>query len=152
VDKSNLQQVEVNVPAGAINGEIIYEDEKLVVMLGKPEGHPSIQIRSTRNVSNYESVWMDGPSGGNLEIYNANTGSFGMTLKLESSDSSAWAFCTVVAPNGNHVVGAEGINLSPNYNNGKGWYTTIRPGMQGTYKIEYAAYGTAGMRLMCWIY
>jgi len=50
VDKSNLQQVEVNVPAGAINGEIIYEDEKLVVMLGKPEGHPSIQISSTRNV------------------------------------------------------------------------------------------------------
>lgn len=144
-----------DMPAGAINGNVVYENGNIVVIIGKPtmavDSDGANTARDFGKELNYESVWLDGTAAGSLKIYNPNAGKFGITLKMESSDSEAFAFCTVIKPNGQSQVGADSINLTPAMNDGEGWYKNFSNGIVGTYSIEYLAHANAGMRIMCFV-
>lgn len=145
----------VSVACAESNDNVIYENESIVVMLGNPNSPDedvSAVARAAANETSYESVWLNGSAGGSFPIYTSNTGTFGITIKVESSSDDSWTYCTVVAPNGNPCSGCNGLYIDRNTNGGDGWYGHVYNASGGTYQINYQAYTTVGMRIMCWIY
>lgn len=145
----------VSVANAQETSKVIYENENFVVMLGNPND-PDAALSSTAlalaNQTSYESVWLNDSAQGSFPIYTDNTGTFGITVKVESSSSDSWAYCTVADPDNNPCKGFNGFYVDPNTNNGDGWYGHVYNATGGTYKISYQAYTTVGMRIMCWIY
>lgn len=100
--------------------------------------------------TDYESVWLDNSASGSFTIYNHNSGTVGITLKVESSSISSSAYIKVKKPNGSYYL--NGVTINPTTNNGDGGVYQLLFAPTGTYTIEYDAYTTVGMRIMCWMY
>lgn len=133
--------------------QVIYEDSNIVVMLGNPDyaTNDSANEMSTR-ASSYNYVWLDYAKGGYFEVYTSNSGTFGITLKVESSSDASFAHVSVISPNGEAVKGVGTVFLTPSSYGGQGFRGTIVSGSSGTYKINYNAFTDVGMRIMCWLY
>lgn len=138
-------------------GQCIYEDSNIVVMLGNPENpsaplSDSAEAFAARTVD-YNYVWLDGGyASGEFYVATSNSSPMGITLKIQSEDPNAFAFCTVLGPNGEPLKGHNNVWLTPGMNNDDGYVGTIYNSPSGTYTIDYIAQGQAGMRIMCWIY
>lgn len=100
--------------------------------------------------TDYESVWLDNSAQGSFDIYNHNSGTVGVTLKVESSSNTSTANIKVKKPDGSYFL--NGVAIYPYTNGGNGGVYTIYFAQTGTYTIEYNAYTTVGMRIMCWMY
>lgn len=98
----------------------------------------------------YESVWLDYSASGSFPIYNHNSGTVGMTLKVESSSNLSTANIKVKKPDGSYYL--NGVAIDPTTNGGQGGLYTIYFAPTGTYTIEYNAFTNVGMRIMCWMY
>ena len=145
----------VSVACAEGNDNVIYEADSIVVMLDNPNSPDEAVSATAKTVANemsYESVWLNGPSGGSFPIHTNNTGTFGITIKVESSSSDSWTYCTVIDPSGNPCKGCNGLYIDRDTNGGDGWYGHVYNASSGTYQISYQAYTTVGMRIMCWIY
>lgn len=142
------------MPFGVHNGSVSYQNDEILIMnliMALNNGDRNIDPDLEKKV-NYESVWLDKTGAGSLKIYNPNEGKFNIILKMESSDSEAVTFCSIVKPNGqNQEVGAP-LKLTPHMNEDKGWYKDFSDGMVGTYSIEYLAHANEGIRILCWVY
>ena len=100
--------------------------------------------------TDYESVWLDYSASGSFDIYNHNSGTVGVTLKVESASTSSTANIKVKKPDGSYFLNS--VQINPTTNGGQGGLYTIYFAQTGTYTIEYTAYTTVGMRIMCWMY
>ncbi len=98
----------------------------------------------------YESVWLNSSASGSFPIYNHNGGTVGITLKVESASDASVANINVKKPDGSYYL--NGVAVNPNTNNGNGAVFQLLFAQTGTYTIEYTAYTTVGMRIMCWMY
>ena len=110
---------------------------------------PSITVKGTRSVD-YGYDWIDGSDSGSFTVNTSNSGTIGITLKIESNDSSAFAYCSIKKPNGSYY--AQNIYVDQNSGGGDGVVMTAYFQQSGTYTIEYMAYSSTGTRIMCWIY
>jgi len=126
---------------------LVYEDKGIIVRLGNPND-PNAPISPL--ATSYAYVWLDASANGSFPIYTSNSGTIGITLKVESSSNSSWAYCSVYKPNGSAFW--NNVYVDPTTNNGNGYQGTMLFASSGTYTIVYAAYTTVGMRLMCWLY
>lgn len=121
---------------------IVYQDED-VIIVESATGEAS--TASTRS-NCYNGQWVGSSSTGSFGVYSDNSGTVGITVSTETSQSDAWAYITVVKPNGtpfkNDIafIGSQ----SKQY--------TMYFASTGTYTIKYNVYTTAGMRINCWIY
>ena len=135
----------------------IYEDENVVVLLGNPDdpnaelSETAAALSSARALS-YESNWENGSASGNLYINTSNSGSFGVTVKIQSSDSNAFAYCSLYNPNGSVCKGLSSFYVNQNTNSGDGFLGTIVNGPSGRYKLSYMLSSSAGTRVMIWLY
>lgn len=95
----------------------------------------------------YESRWFDTDANGNFSIYCGNSGSVGVTIKLESTDSDAFCMVQLFKSNGQKVM-PSAVTLSPSRPE---YYThfNLQP---GTYYVQCLGYSNTGMRIMCWMY
>ena len=62
----------VSVACAEGNDNVIYEDDSIVVMLGNPNSPDEAVSATAKTVANemsYESVWLNGPSGGSFPIH-----------------------------------------------------------------------------------
>ena len=100
--------------------------------------------------TDYESVWLNYSAQGSFDIYNHNSGTVGVTLKVESSSNASTASIKVKKPDGSYFLNS--VSIDPTTNNGNGGVYTMYFAATGTYTIEYTAFTTAGMRIMCWMY
>lgn len=143
--------------AAEIEPTTIYEDENVVVLLGNPIdpdaelSETAVSLASARSLS-YESNWENGSTSGNLYINTNNTGNFGVTVKIESSDSNAFAYCSLYTPSGSVCKGLSSFYVDQNTNNGEGFLGTIVNGTSGRYKLSYMLSSSAGTRVMIWMY
>ena len=135
----------ITIPA---NETIIYQDEDVTVT--RIEGNPSQNNPVTYNEMTYESVWLNSSASGSFDIYTPNSGTIGITVKVESSSDSSWAWIGIQKPNGTYFVNNKYVDR--NTNNGEGGLYRIYSASSGTYKIHYMASTTVGMRIMCWFY
>lgn len=102
------------------------------------------------NETTYESVWLDSSSSGSFPIYTPNSGTIGVTLKVESSSDDSFAYISVKKPDGTYFKNR--VTINRNTNNGEGGVYRMYLAPSGTYTIEYQGYTTVGMRIMCWMY
>lgn len=128
----------------AENETIVYQDDEMTIV-ETPVDTLDVSPRTT----DYNSVWLDSSSTGSFRVYTSNTGTVGITLKVESSSDSSCAYISVQKPNGSYFKNK--VLLTPATNGGEAQYT-IYFASSGSYTIEYSAYTTVGMRIMCWMY
>ena len=134
-------------------GDIVYEDEYIVVLFGNPDSPDtpiSAEAVAMTRGSDYASIWVSSSSSGNFSINNTHSGTVGITLKVESTSNSSWAYLSVQKPDGSYFK--NNIYVDPTTGGGAGWQGTMLFASTGTYKIHYTAYTSVGMRIMCWMY
>lgn len=125
---------------------VVYQDDEMtVVRTPAGAGDDGISPLST----DYNSVWLDSSGSGEFKVYTSNTGTVGITLKVESSSNSSSAVISVKKPNGSYYK--NNVFLTPGEDGGEAKYT-IFFAKSGSYTIEYTAYTKVGMRIMCWMY
>lgn len=118
------------------NTKVVYEDaEKALVEY-------TVEPRS----NNYGSTWVSSSKSSSFTVYTTYSGSLGFTLKTETSDASSWAYLSVKRPNNSYYW--NNIYVGANAQVVK----TVNNASSGTYTINYSAYTSSGMRIMCWIY
>lgn len=109
----------------------------------------TISLASTRS-TDYGNAWISSASAGSFTVTTSKSGTLYMTLKVESSSNSSWAYVSVKKPNGSYY--ANNIYVDPTSEGGEGVHLKMTFASAGTYTIVYNAYTSVGMRLMCWIY
>jgi hypothetical protein len=135
-------------------GDIAYEDENIVVLLGNPNDPDAPISKTAASITrhtDYESVWLNGNAQGSFPIYCTHSGTVGITIAVESSSNSSWANVSIQKPNKSYYY-PTGIAINRNTNGGDGWYAKMRFASTGTYTIHYTAVTPVGMRIMCWMY
>lgn len=137
---------EVNTSVAVLNDseKIVYQDEYITITQGN-----SSDVASTRAMA-YESTWLNSSTAGSFPIYTANSGTIGVTFKVESSSDDSWASISLQKPDGSYYDGI--FYVDRNSNNGDGIYFHIYFAKSGTYTVHYSAYTSVGMRIMCWMY
>lgn len=131
--------------ASDTNGKIVYQDEDVIIVQVN-----SSDTASARNTTTYESTWLNSSGSGSFPIYTANSGTIGVTFKVESSSDDSWASISLQKPNGSYYDGI--FTVDRNSNNGDGIYFHMYFAKSGTYTVHYSAYTSVGMRIMCWMY
>lgn len=145
-EKETIQNTnEITIPA---NETIVYQDEDVTVTRIEDESSQNRPV--TYNEMTYESVWLDSSAQGSFDIYTPNSGTIGITVKVESSSDNSWAWISIQKPDGSYFVNSKYVDR--NTNNGEGGLYRIYSASSGTYKIHYIASTTVGMRIMCWFY
>lgn len=135
------------------NGVVVYEDDRIVVYDTRTNADARAMI--------YGYAWFDGKGAlqeDEIRMQINSTGSYGITFGIESSSSSAYAYCMIQDPQ-HHEVPFEdsSIPLSIIGNVNGRWvpeakhrfyaYTT------GTWIIDVdPVFAPEGTRVMCWIY
>lgn len=123
---------------------VVYQDDEMTIV-ETPVTTSSVTPRST----DYNSVWLDSSSTGSFRVYTSNTGTVGITLKVESSSNNSSAVLSVQKPNGSYFK--NDVFLTPGQSGGEVQYTILFAS-SGSYTIHYSAYTEVGMRIMCWMY
>lgn len=144
-DTSAVTSKELNLAEGEV---IVYQDDE-VTITSIPASLVDEETLSARATS-YESVWLDKSASGNFKIKTTNSGNIGITLKVESSSDSSFAYISMRNPAGTTFTG-DGYYVDRKTNNGDGEYFNYY-GKSGTYTVDYIASTTVGMRIMCWMY
>lgn len=135
-----------------LEGEtIVYQDEDVTIVqcANDEESSDENVVTSTRS-TDYGSVWLNSSSSGSFSVYTSNSGTIGITLKVESSSNSSWAYMSVQKPNGSYFK--NNVYVDPTTGGGEGARYKMYFASSGTYTIHYVAYTSVGMRLMCWLY
>lgn len=139
IDNSNKQSVILQ------DGEcIVYQDDDIIIV--RSNENADMTTRS----SHYNSVWVDSNSSGSFPIATLESGTVGITLKVESSSNDSWAYISVQKPNGSYF--RNDIFVTPTTGDGEGAIYKMYNASSGTYTIHYSAYTSVGMRIMCWLY
>ena len=128
---------------------IIYQDEDLTIVKSKASENNNDGI-AIANTVDYASTWLNSSDAGSFNITTSNSGTVGVTLKVESSSNNSFAYISVIKPNGDAFK--NNIYVDPTSGNGEGEVLKMYFASSGTYKINYIAYTTVGMRIMCWMY
>lgn len=135
--EGEIQKTEKQIFVTDENAKVVYEDsEKALVEY-------SVQPRE----NNYGNVWLNASNASSFPVYTTYSGTLGFTFKIEANDNSSWAYVSVQKPDKNYFWN----NVYVGGNAGE-VLKTAYGASSGTYNIHYAAYTSAGMRLMCWIY
>ncbi len=114
-----------------------------------PSNDKLVTVESSSRTTYYESTWLNNSSSGRFPIYCGNSGSVGVTFKVESSSTSSWAMIQLLDANGNAKT--QLVYVDPTTNGGDGYYTHINI-PAGTYYVTFNASTNVGMRIMCWMY
>lgn len=125
---------------------IVYQDETITIVQADAPATAVVPYNNTT----YESKWLDHSATGSFPIYTSNSGTIGITLKVESSSDSSVASIIVQKPDGTDAT--RWITVNRNTNSGNGYYFHIYGAPSGTYTIKYNASTSVGMRIMCWMY
>lgn len=124
---------------------VVYQDDEMTVVR-TPAGADDDGISPLS--TDYNSRWLDSSGTGSFSVYTSNTGTVGITLKVESSSSDSVAYISVKKPDGsyfkNKVFLQANVDPEAKY--------TIFFAKSGSYTIEYTAWTEVGMRIMCWMY
>lgn len=127
------------------NEKIAYQDDDVIIIQSNGTGDVSLA-----NTMTYESVWLNSSSAGSFPIYTSNSGTIGVTFKVESSSNDSWASISLEKPDGKYYDGI--FTVDPTSNNGDGIYFHMYFAKSGTYRVHYSGYTSVGMRIMCWMY
>lgn len=129
------------LPDGAT---IVYQDDEITVIESDVPfgGEGGI---APLNELTYESTWINGSTGGRFPIYTPNTNTW-VTLAIESSSNDSCAYIQILNSNMNLVYGDVYVD---NAHNNKYFQISGNP---GTYYVNYMAYTSVGMRIMCWMH
>lgn len=130
-----------------VNESIIYQDEDVVITCVNETEQKSLM---SAKATTYESVWLNSSDSGSFVVNTQNSGTIGVTLKVESSSNSSFAYLSIQKPNGSYFK--ENVYVSPTTNNGNGGVYKMYFASSGNYTIHYVAYTDVGMRIMCWLY
>lgn len=125
---------------------VVYQDDEMTVVR-TPAGADDDGISPLS--TDYNSKWIDSSGTGSFSVYTSNTGTVGITLKVESSSNSSCAYLSIKKPDGSYYKNS--VYLEPGLDGGEAKYT-IFFAKSGSYTIEYTAYTKVGMRIMCWMY
>lgn len=128
------------------NETIVYQDDDMTIVETPVDANA---LGVSPLATSYNSKWLDTSGSGSFSVYTSNTGTIGITLKVESSSNSSCALISVKKPNGSYYK--NDIYLEPGTNGGEGQYK-IYFASSGSYTIEYVAWTEVGMRIMCWMY
>lgn len=131
-------------------GEVIVYQDDSVTVTSLPASAVDESVLNAR-ATTYESVWLDKSASGNFKINTSNSGTIGITLKVESSSDDSFAYITMRNPAGKTFTG-DGYYVKPSTNGGDGEYFKYYGASAGTYTVDYVASTQVGMRIMCWIY
>lgn len=130
------------------NETIVYQDDEMTIV-ETPVGTDVNAFGVSPLATSYNSRWLDTSANGSFTVYTSNTGTIGITLKVESPSDSSTALISIKKPNGSYYK--NNIFLTPGENGGEGQYK-IYFAQSGSYTYEYSAWTNAGMRIMCWMY
>lgn len=126
---------------------VVYQDDEMTVVR-TPVGADDDGISPLS--TDYNSVWLDSSGSGEFKVYTSNTGTVGITLKVESSSNESFAYISIKKPDGSYFKNK--LLIDPTSGNGNGKEYTIFFAKSGSYTIEYTAWTEVGMRIMCWMY
>ena len=130
------------------NETIVYQDDEMTIV-ETPIDTDASALGVSPLSTDYNSVWLDSSSNGSFKVYTSNTGTIGITLKVESPAAGSSAIISVKKPNGSYFK--NNVFLTPDEDGGEKQYK-IYFAQSGSYTYEYSAYTTVGMRIMCWMY
>ncbi len=129
------------------NETIVYQDDDVTVV----KVDESVQTeQASAKATTYESVWLDSSDSGSFSVNTPNSGTIGITLKVESQSNDSWAYISVQKPNGDYFK--NNVYIDPTTNNGEGGVYKMYFASSGDYTIHYIGYTSVGMRIMCWLY
>lgn len=127
------------------NETIVYQDDEMTIVETPVDANA---FGVSPLATSYNSKWLDTSANGSFSVYTSNTGTIGITLKVESSSSDSWAYISVKKPNGsyfkNKVFLQAIVDPEAQYK--------IYFASSGSYTIEYTGWTEVGMRIMCWMY
>lgn len=129
---------------------ILFSLSMISTVFAKEVNSKDASVAVATNSTTYESVWLDSSRSGSFTIYTPNSGTIGVTLKVESSSDDSFAYISVKKPDGTYFKNK--VTINRNTNNGQGGVYKMYLASSGTYTIEYQGYTTVGMRIMCWMY
>lgn len=127
---------------------IVYQDEDIAIVRVTEEN--TLKNSFNTYATTYGASWINSSSSGSFNVTTNNSGTIGITLKVESSSNDSWAYMSVQKPNGKYFK--NDIYVDPTTGNGNGAIYKMYFASKGTYTIHYVAHTSVGMRLMCWLY
>lgn len=132
-------------------GTIVYQDDDITIVQTplSADDNGAVMPAAT-NSSDYNSAWVSSSKSDSFPVNTSKSGTIGITLKVESSSNSSFAYISVKKPNGSYFK--NDVYVDPTTGGGEGAQYTMYLASSGTYTIEYTAYTTVGMRIMCWLY
>lgn len=138
--------MEENMPSALPNDAVILSvtDNVIVYRSESQAAEDGISPKSM----DYAYAWIDATDAqtGSFTIYNSNSGSRDVTMKVEASNGNAYAQMTMGTL-------TSAVALAPMASNSDGEFGSFSYLAKGNYTISYYCYNNkSGMRLLCWLY
>lgn len=86
-------ELETDVLVFDNNETVVYQDDEVTIT--RVDDIQSSSISTLANTMTYESTWLKHSASGSFTVNTPNSGTIGITLKVESSSNSSFAYISV---------------------------------------------------------